>query len=100
MSTATLPLTERDEAFFNDVFSLIQSKYPGMTDKFGIWRVHEHFEINEDEVFHETSNPKTKESTLKIIKKSELPKGAFASSWKFTQAGPLEATWCCDWKIE
>lgn len=88
--------SETEINFFNDVKSLLLEKYPDLKDKFGIWKAHQHFELNEDEVFHETSNEKTKESTLRIIKKSELPKQAFASTWYITENGPIVATWCCD----
>lgn len=70
--------------------------YPEMTDKFGIWRVHQHFDLKEGEVFHETSNPHTRESVLKIIKQSELPQNAYATTWKLTSNGPIVAEWCCD----
>lgn len=75
---------------------LLVEKYPELYEKFGIWRAHQHFVLNEDEVFHETSNEETKESVLRIIKKSELPKTAFASAWHITNQGPVVATWCCD----
>lgn len=89
-------LTQKDLEFFQEVSTLIYAKYPEMKDKFGIWRIHQHFELEQDEVFHETSNPKTRESTLRIIKKNELPLGAFASTWRLTPQGPAIATWCCD----
>jgi hypothetical protein len=50
----------------------------------------------EDEIFHETSNIDTQESTLKIVKKKDLPEKAFASTWKLAASGPIVATWCCD----
>lgn len=67
-----------------------------MEERFGMWRMHQHFDLKEDEIFHETSDPNTKESVLQIIKKKDLPKGAFASTWKLTDSGPVAATWCCD----
>lgn len=93
---SALALSDRDIEFFQEVYGLMKHKYPEMEDKFGIWRAHQHFELQEDEIFHETSNPKTKESNLKIIKKKDLPKKAFTSTWKLTQSGPVVATWCCD----
>jgi hypothetical protein len=93
---SALALSERDIEFFQEVYGLMKSKYPEMEDKFGIWRSHQHFELKENELFHETSNAKTKESTLKIIKKKDLPENAFASTWKLTKSGPVVATWCCD----
>jgi len=91
-----LKLNERDIEFFQDVYSLMKNKYPGMEDRFGIWRVHQHFELEEDELFHETSDSKAKESVLKIVKKEDLSEKAFASTWKLTETGPVVATWCCD----
>ena len=89
-------LNERDLDFFQDVYSLMKNKYPELSEKFGIWRAHQHFEIREDEVFHEISNAETKESTLRVIKKQDLPEHAFASTWKLGDSGPIVATWCCD----
>lgn len=93
---STLSLNERDTQFFKEIYSLIKNKYPEMVEKFGIWRAHQHFDLKEDEVFHETSDLDTKESVLRIIKKKDLPQGAFASTWKLTESGPVVATWCCD----
>lgn len=89
-------LTQLDINFFNDVSCLLRDKYPALKEKFGIWKAHQHFDLAEDEVFHETSDATTKESVLRIIKKSELPEGAFASAWHMTEQGPVVATWCCD----
>ena len=80
----------------NEVPTFMDAKFPGMREKFGLWRVHQHFELKDDEVFHEVSNAKTQESTLRIIKKAELPANAFVSAWELTSEGPLAATWCCD----
>jgi hypothetical protein len=89
-------LSDRDTEFFQEVYSLMKNKYPEMEDKFGIWRSHQHFDLKEDEVLHETSNLATQESTLRIIKKKDLPEKAFASTWTLTKSGPVVATWCCD----
>lgn len=89
-------LTKRDIEFFDEVTTLINTKYPDMKNKFGLWRDHQHFAISADEVFHETSDSMTKESTLRIIKKSDLPEGSFASTWRLTNNGPVVAAWCCD----
>ncbi|MBS0621587.1 MAG: hypothetical protein JSR80_01330 [Verrucomicrobia bacterium] len=93
---ATLSLSERETQFFQDLYLLMQSKYPEMSEKFGVWRAHQHFKLGEGEVFHETSNRETKESVLKIIKKTDLPTQAFASTWTLSASGPVVATWCCD----
>ena len=64
--------TELENEFFSAVFALMQTSYPEMAEQFGIWRVHNHFEIDEDEIFHETSNAETKESTLRSFQKNRL----------------------------
>jgi hypothetical protein len=91
-----LSLSERDTEFFGEIYHLMKEKYPEMEEKFGLWRIHQHFELKEDEVFHETSDANTKESILKIIKKKDLPEKAFGSTWQLTSTGPVVATWCCD----
>lgn len=93
---ATAALIERDLDFFQEVKALMDKKFPEMKEKFGIWRIHQHFELDSNEVFHETSNTLTRESTLRIINKQNLPENAFVSSWCLTDSGPLAATWCCD----
>jgi hypothetical protein len=93
---STMQLNERDNQFFDDVYFLMKNKYPEMIEKFGLWRAHQHFELEENEVFHETSDLNKRESTLRIIKKTDLPEHAFASTWKLTDRGPIAATWCCD----
>jgi len=89
-------LNENDIKFFEDVYELMKNKYPGMEDRFGMWRLHQHFELNDDELFHETTNLDTKESTLRIINKKDLPNSAIPTTWQLTAAGPTIQTWCCD----
>jgi len=31
--------------FFNEVKRLMEEKYPGMEEKFGLWKVHSHFDM-------------------------------------------------------
>jgi len=68
--------TKRDLEFIQEVSLLMSKKFPEMREKFGIWRVHQHFDLAEDEVFHETSDPITRQSTLKIIKKNRSSTGS------------------------
>lgn len=89
-------LTESEEEILNSCYELMRERDPSMPNRFGIWRIHEHFQKKDDEVFHETSNAKTRESTLRIVPKHSLPKNAFPSTWKLTDNGPVVATWCCD----
>ena len=91
-----LMTTTRDVEFFNAVHELMKNTYPEMTERFGIWRIHQHFELGKDEVFHETSDSEKQESTLRIIKKSNLPQEAYPTTWKLTTQGPVVAEWCCD----
>lgn len=92
----TAGLDAREQELFNEIFHLMNTKFTDLKEKFGIWRIHNHFDINEDEVFHETSDPVTRESTLRIIKRKDLPQNAFASSWQLTDKGAVAALWCCD----
>lgn len=94
MSTNTL--STQESLFATALYDFMKTHYPEMLSTFGIWRIHEHFEIASDEVLHETSDASCRESTLRVIKKSELPSEAFASSWKLSANGPLVTTWCCD----
>lgn len=91
-----LNIDEKDTQFFKDVHDLMKSKYPEMIEKYGIWRVHHHFPLDSDEALYETSNANTKESTLRIIKKRELPQNSIISTWKFDEGGSSPSSWCCD----
>jgi hypothetical protein len=90
-------LDEPEAEFFQAVHALMRNKFPDMEEKFGMWRAHQHFETKADEVLHETSDARTRESTLRIIKKNDLPAGAFVSTWKLSPSGGIPQTYCCDY---
>lgn len=92
----TNELSQNDLDFFAAVYELMDSQFPEMKEKFGIWKIHQHFEAQDNEVFFETSNPETQESTLRIIDKNDLPAEAHATTWKMTGTGPIVMEWCCD----
>jgi len=98
MQNGTSQLSVKEENMFSEI-SQIMDKYPAAIQrKYGLWRVHHHFDMAPNELLHETSSHETKESTLKVIKKEDLPSGAFATTWSLSDKGkPQPVSWCCDY---
>lgn len=89
-------VSQREQAFFQD-FSALLKKHADMDGKFSLWRVHQHHSLEDDEILHETSDLEQRTSTVRAIKKTELPEAAFASQWLIKADGSVEAAvWCCD----
>jgi hypothetical protein len=85
-----------EQHFFQD-FSDLLKKHAAMDGKFSLWRVHQHHEMEEDEVLHEISDLITRTSTVRVIKKEALPETAFVSQWVVKADGSIKpASWCCD----
>jgi hypothetical protein len=72
----------------------MNEKYPEMKEKFGMWRAHQHFDIQDNECFVETTDKTTKESTLKIAKKTELTGEVMGTRWVLTAEGPVAKQYC------
>ncbi|MFZ4099494.1 MAG: hypothetical protein ACOYKZ_04110 [Chlamydiia bacterium] len=94
--SALFSLTSRDQAFFQAMEELFRTQFPDLIDRFGIWRVHHHFELTSHEVLHETTDLQARTSTLAIIPAEELPKTSVPSTWCLTEDGLNVVTWCCD----
>ena len=76
--------------------SLILKKY-NKDKKFGIQLLHSHFNIDADEILHETNNKVKRQLLTKAIKKNKLPKGSYATSWSLDVKGmPCPLLFCCD----
>lgn len=95
MTQATL--TTREQAFFSEYTELLK-KFDDMDGKFSLWRVHEHFDVDEAEVLYETSDVSARKSLVQVVKKTQLPEKAFVSQWVVLADGTIKpSTWCCDW---
>jgi hypothetical protein len=91
-----MDISSQEQAFFQAYANLLK-KYRHMNGKFGLWRVHQHHTIGDDELLHEVSDPVKRTSTIRVIKKNNLPDTAFASQWLIKANGTIKATvWCCD----
>jgi len=95
METANMGLNARESEFFGAYMKLL-SEYQDMDGRFGLWRIHKHFDINDDEVLHETSDAGNRVSTVNVIKKQDLPNHAFVSQWIVSSSGTKPGSWCCD----
>lgn len=72
-----------------------------MREKFGLWKIHNHFNITDEQVFHESTNNEKQISVLNIINKKDLPENAYPTNWSLSKDllhKPLQ--WCCDWSAK
>lgn len=96
MSNLNTGLTPREQQFFK-AFSHLLQEYDDMDGKFSLWKVHKHFTLQDNEVLHETSDTYKRESTVRVIDKSDLPQNAFVSQWLVSKDGSyIQSSWCCD----
>mgnify|MGYP000692118735 CR=1 FL=1 len=68
METQTQGLTNQEIQMFNEI-SKIFNKYKGSCREFGLFHVHDHFDISNNEVLYETNNPQ--ERTHQVIVKNK-----------------------------
>lgn len=89
-------LTAQEKAFFAD-FALLLQKHEEMDGQFSLWRIHQHHNLEADEVLHETSDIQKRVSITSVIKKENLPQSAFPSQWVVRANGDISVNfWCCD----
>jgi hypothetical protein len=100
ISMTTFSLTDRDQELFQAFEHLVSSQFPDLQERFGLWRVHHHFDVSANEVFYETSNDQSRTSTLQIVPVSELPAKAIPSCWSLKNGSLQVASWCCDGPVD
>lgn len=93
-----LGLNAQEFAFFKEYAALVK-KFPELKGSFGLARTHQHFEVADHEVLHETTDPVTRISKTEVIRKENLPETAIPAI--FDDGGGdifsvQPRTWCCD----
>ena len=89
-------LSLKEEQMFSEVAQVLD-KYNGQTREFGLHLEHSHFEVNEEEVMHETNDKLGRNSILRPVPKNKLPERAYPTAWSVDKTGVAAiSTWCCD----
>lgn len=86
------PLTDEDHETLQMVREVLRKR--NAIDKFGVTLLHDHFEIHDDEVLLETTDPITRIQTIKPYRNEELKEAHIdgdnfmQTNWRFDQADP------------
>lgn len=93
-----LGLNAQEYEFLKQYTQLV-SKFPELKGQFGLARLHNHFELADDEVLHETSDMSNGYSVTKKVKLNQLPDSALPAVLDDGN-GDINAVtvrqWCCD----
>lgn len=88
-------LTTDEEKMFSEIFQIFE-KY-NLKRTFGLFEIHSHFPIKEDQVLYETNNPI--EKTYKTVLKNRNNIGnARPTQWVAKDGNVLTFQYCCDTK--
>lgn len=86
------PLTDEDQETLQMVREVLRKR--NAIDKFGVSLLHDHFDINEDEMLVETTDPVTRTQTIKPYRNKELKEaniledGYIQTNWRFDKNDP------------
>ncbi|EAY26057.1 hypothetical protein [Microscilla marina] len=86
-----------DEELMHDLHKVL--KKHNAVSRFGVTLLHDHFEIDGDEMLIETHDPQSRTLTIKPYRNSELkePDNLQETSWRFTEEGEAVAMQACLW---
>lgn len=88
------PLSEAEKAMFREVAAVMARH--NTTRKFSLALTHQHFDLRDGEVLHETTDVDTRVSTVRPVPKSEMPEGSFPTQWNVcTEAAGDPTQYCC-----
>lgn len=87
-------LNPTEQQMFSDI-AAVMANYGDCVGKFGLFRVHSHFPVNDGEVLHETSDREARVSTVRPIPATERPETSVPSQWVFSGGKPEVSLWCC-----
>lgn len=86
------PLTDEDHETLQMIREVLRQR--NAIDKFGVSLLHDHFEVNEDEMLVETTDPITRVQTIKPYRNTELKEakileeGYVQTNWRFDKHDP------------
>lgn len=89
------PLTDEDHATLQMVREVLRKR--NAIDKFGISLLHDHFDVNDDEILLETNDPVTRTLIIKPYRNEELKEadidieenGFVQTNWRFDGNDPM-----------
>ena len=93
-----LQLNPIEMTFLKDYIVLVK-KYPELKGKFGLSRLHDHFDLEDNEVLHETTDELTQVSVTRKIHRDELPNDAVPALFDDGGGNLMSVgvrNWCCD----
>lgn len=94
MKIQQLGLTSEEQNLFAEVSNIL-SKYEGKTREFGLFDVHTHFPIEEDETLYETNSPQSRTHTVVVKKKTQVG-NAKPTQWIVKKNSVKVFQYCCD----
>ena len=92
-----IPLGAADAQFVADLHDLL--KRYGNLNRFGLCLLHDHFDVNDDEILLETNDYEARTLKLEVVKRDALQEIKF-TSWRIDGAGAKELTACAEDKCK
>lgn len=86
-SEAAAALTERDLACLNEIRDVLQRH--NALERFGVWLIHEHFSVAEDEVLIEDVDAAGRLLTIRPKKVADLEGDYIETMWKLSRNEPF-----------
>ena len=86
------PFTDNDRETLALVREVLRER--NAIDRFGVTLLHDHFDVNDDEVLVETCDPETRTLTIKPYRNEQLKEadinedGYVQTNWRFDQENP------------
>src|SRR5687768_3557652 len=77
------PLSDRDHLVLTDLRDVLRKH--GVTDRFGVCLLHRHFDLNEDEVLVESTDPSARVSTLTVARRNSIQGRSIETVWRFSK---------------
>ncbi|WP_150049202.1 hypothetical protein [Methylomonas rhizoryzae] len=91
------PLNDQDSECLAEIREVL--KKHGKLDRFALYLVHKHFDLSEDEILCEYTDPESRTLTMIPKNKMEIP-GHVETTWMLNEIGPLTACiYACYWPL-
>ncbi|MEW7006757.1 hypothetical protein [Lentilitoribacter sp. EG35] len=92
------PIGETDHAVFSEIKDVL--KRHNALDRFGMFLVHKHFELSENEYVLEETDEENRLQTLSVVEGNDPEKDTIQTMWRFAEEGAELVTVCelrCDY---
>jgi hypothetical protein len=77
------PLTDRDHSVLTELRDVLRKH--AVTDRFGVCLLHRHFDLNDDEVLVESTDPDARVSTLTVARRNSIRGRSIETVWRFSK---------------